>query len=172
MVPELRKHTQIPVTQAQQGVLGTDSLWVLSLSRPPASCRVPALEIERISRHRVGQQICEQGERRPQCLPRGRRSLPQEESELFARSLAQQLVLLIGGRIERGLRDGARRARPSQGMSGMDGRTLRASAITPDGRHPGRTARQPFWPFCGGRAARRISMRGQWAQRVPPMHAL
>ena len=33
MVPELRKHTQIPVTQAQQGVLGTDSLWVLSLSR-------------------------------------------------------------------------------------------------------------------------------------------
>ena len=32
MVPELRKHTQIPVTQAQQGVLGTDSLWVLSLS--------------------------------------------------------------------------------------------------------------------------------------------
>ena len=33
LVPELRKHTQIPVTQAQQGVLGTDSLWVLSLSR-------------------------------------------------------------------------------------------------------------------------------------------
>ena len=32
LVPELRKHTQIPVTQAQQGVLGTDSLWVLSLS--------------------------------------------------------------------------------------------------------------------------------------------
>ena len=64
-------------------------------------------------------------------------------------TLAQQLVLVIGGRIERGLRDGGRRAGPSQGMSDMDGRALRASAITPDGRHPGRTARQPFWPFCG-----------------------
>ena len=47
----------------------------------------------------------------------------------------------LGGRIERGLRDGGRRAGPSQGMSDMDGRALRASAITPDGRHPGRTAR-------------------------------
>ena len=28
---------------------------------------------------------------------------------------------------------------PSQGMSDMDGRALRASAITPDGCHPGRT---------------------------------
>ena len=47
----------------------------------------------------------------------------------------------LGERIERGLRDGGRRAGPSQGMSDMDGRALRASAITPDGRHPGRTAR-------------------------------
>ena len=73
----------------------------------------------------------------------------------------------LHGRIERGLRDGGRRAGPSQGMSDMDGRALRASAITPDGRHPGRTARQPFWPFCGGRAARRISMHGKWVELVP-----
>ena len=72
----------------------------------------------------------------------------------------------LRGRIERGLRDGGRRAGPSQGMSDMDGRALRASAITPDGRHPGRTARQPFWPFCGGRAARRISMHGKWTELV------
>ena len=84
-----------------------------------------------------------------------------ERTAILARSLAQQLVLLIGGRIERGLRDGGRRAGPSHDMSGMDGRALRASAITPDGRHPGRTARQPFWPFCG-RAARRISMHSKW----------
>ena len=73
----------------------------------------------------------------------------------------------LRGRIERGLRDGGRRAGPSQGMSDMDGRALRASAITPDGRHPGRTARHPFWPFCGGRAARRISMHGKWTELVP-----
>ena len=29
-------------------------------------------------------------------------------------------------------------------MLGMDGRAFRALATTPDGRHPGRTARQPF----------------------------
>ena len=70
----------------------------------------------------------------------------------------------LRGRIERGLRDGGRRAGPSHDMSDMDGRALRASAITPDGRHPGRTARHPFWPFCGGRAARRISMHGKWTE--------
>ena len=47
----------------------------------------------------------------------------------------------LRGRIERGLQDGGRRAGPSHDMSDMDGRALRASAITPDGRHPGRTAR-------------------------------
>ena len=78
----------------------------------------------------------------------------------------------LRGRIERGLRDGGRRAGPSQGMSDMDGRALRASAITPDGRHPGRTARHPFWPFCGGRdATRRIYMHGEWTECVP-MHCI
>ena len=32
-----------------------------------------------------------------------------------------QLVLLVGGRIERGLREGGRRAGPSQDMSGIPG---------------------------------------------------
>ena len=66
-----------------------------------------------------------------------------ERTAILPRSLAQQLVhvLVIGGRIERELRDGGRRAGPSRDMPGMDGRALRASAITPDGRHPGRTAR-------------------------------
>ena len=27
--------------------------------------------------------------------------------------------------------------------------------------------RQPFWPFCGGRAARRISMHGKWVELLP-----
>ena len=59
----------------------------------------------------------------------------------YVRLGEELLVTDLRGRIERGLRDGGRRAGPSQDMSDMDGRALRASAITPDGRHPGRTAR-------------------------------